>query len=68
MQGGWSLIGLQRNNKFTKCLIFLFKTPKDNKDWISTDVDMMNTVKYNTNKKWVIHNLRQQEMGNPQLL
>jgi hypothetical protein len=29
------------------------------------DVDMiMNTVKYDTNKRWVIHNLNQQEVGN----
>jgi hypothetical protein len=25
----------------------------------------MNTVKYDTNKGWVIHNLNQQEVGNP---
>jgi hypothetical protein len=31
-------------------------------------VDMiMNTMKYDTNKRWVIHNLNQQEVGNPQL-
>jgi hypothetical protein len=28
----------------------------------------MNTMKYDTNKRWVIHNLSQQKMGNPQLL
>jgi hypothetical protein len=34
----------------------------------SLDVDMiMNTVKYDTNKRWVIQNLNQQEMGNLQL-
>jgi hypothetical protein len=32
------------------------------------DVYMMNTVKYNTNKRWVIHNLNKKEMGNLQLL
>ncbi len=32
------------------------------------DVDMiMNNVKYNTNKRWAIHNLSQQEMGKSQL-
>jgi hypothetical protein len=31
----------------------------------SLDVDMiMNTMKYDTNKRWVIHNFNQQEMGN----
>jgi hypothetical protein len=35
----------------------------------SMDVDMiMNTMKYDTNKRWVIHNLNQQEVGNPWLL
>jgi hypothetical protein len=28
-----SLIGLKMNNKSTKCLIFLFKIPKDSKDF-----------------------------------
>jgi hypothetical protein len=28
------------------------------------DVDMMNTMKYDTNKRWVIHNLSQQEVDN----
>jgi hypothetical protein len=29
------------------------------------DVDMItNTVKYDINKRWVIHNLNQQEVGN----
>jgi hypothetical protein len=29
------------------------------------DVNMItNTMKYDTNKKWVIHNLNQQEVGN----
>jgi hypothetical protein len=33
------------------------------------DVNMiMNTMKYDTNKRWVIHNLSQQEVGNLQLL
>jgi hypothetical protein len=33
------------------------------------DVDMiMNIVKYDTNEKWVIHNLNQQKMGNLRLL
>jgi len=32
------------------------------------DVNMMNTVKYDTNKRWVIHNLSQQEVGNMCLL
>jgi hypothetical protein len=32
------------------------------------DVDMMNIVKYDTNKRWVIHNLSQQKMGNLWLL
>jgi hypothetical protein len=33
------------------------------------DVDMiMNVVKYDTNKRWVIHNYSPQEVGNPQLL
>jgi len=31
-------------------------------------VDMiMNTMKYDTNKRWVIHNLNQQKVNNPQL-
>jgi hypothetical protein len=55
------------NNSFMKCLIFLFKTPKDNKEWTSMDVDIMNTVKYDTNERWLIHNLSQQELSNPQL-
>jgi hypothetical protein len=25
---------------------------------------IMNTMKYNTNKRWVIHNLGQQKVGN----
>jgi hypothetical protein len=29
---------------------------------------IMNLVKYNTNKRWVIHNLSQQEVGNTWLL
>jgi hypothetical protein len=29
---------------------------------------IMNIVKYDTNKRWVIHNLNQQEMGNLQFL
>ncbi len=32
------------------------------------DVYMMNIVKYDTNKRWVIHNFSQQEMGNLRLL
>jgi hypothetical protein len=32
------------------------------------DVNMItNTMKYDTNKKWVIHNLNQQEVGNSRL-
>jgi hypothetical protein len=32
------------------------------------DVDMnMNIMKYDTNKRWVIHNLNQQKMGNLRL-
>ncbi len=31
------------------------------------DVDVMNTMKYDTNKRRVIHNLNQYKMGNPQL-
>jgi hypothetical protein len=32
------------------------------------DVNMiMNIVKYDTNKRWVIYNLSQQEVGNPWL-
>jgi hypothetical protein len=31
---------------------------------LDSDVDMMNIVKYDTNKRWVIQNLGQQEMGN----
>jgi len=32
-------------------------------------IDMiMNIVKYDTNKRWVIHNLNQQDVGNPQFL
>jgi hypothetical protein len=35
----------------------------------SLDIDVsMNTVKYDTNKRWVIHNLSQQEVGNPWVL
>jgi hypothetical protein len=33
----------------------------------SMDVNMMNIVKYDTSKRWVIHNFNQQEVGNPQL-
>jgi hypothetical protein len=34
----------------------------------SKNVDMiMNAVKYDTNKTWVIHNLSQQKLGNLQL-
>ncbi len=29
---------------------------------------IMKTMKYDANKRWVIHNLNQQEVGNPQLL
>jgi hypothetical protein len=29
---------------------------------------IMNTVKYDINKRWVIHNLSQQEVGNSWLL
>jgi hypothetical protein len=32
------------------------------------DVDMMNTVKYDTNKRWVIHNLSPQEVRNPRFI
>jgi hypothetical protein len=32
------------------------------------DVNMMNVIKYDINKRWVIHNLSQQKMGNPWLL
>ncbi len=33
----------------------------------SLNIDMiMNIMKYDTNKRWVIHNFNQQEMGNPQ--
>jgi hypothetical protein len=32
------------------------------------DVDMMNVMKYDIDKRWVIHNLNQQKMGNLQLL
>jgi hypothetical protein len=33
------------------------------------DLDMiMNTVKFDNNKRWVIHNLNQHEVDNPQLL
>jgi hypothetical protein len=29
------------------------------------DVDMiLNTMKYDTNKRWVIHNIKQQKVGN----
>jgi hypothetical protein len=28
------------------------------------DVDMTNIVKYDMHKRWVIHNLSQQKMGN----
>lgn len=56
------------NHKFTNCLIFLFKILKDNKDFF-IDVNMiMNVVKNDTNKRWVIHNLNQQKMGNLWLL
>ncbi len=52
------------NHKFTKCLIFLFKILKDNKDFF-IDVNMiMNVVKNDANKRWVIHNFNQQKMGN----
>jgi hypothetical protein len=29
---------------------------------------IMNTMKYDTNKRWVIHKLNQQDVGNLQLL
>jgi hypothetical protein len=29
---------------------------------------IMNIMKYDTNKRWVIHNLNQQEVGNPRFL
>jgi hypothetical protein len=32
------------------------------------NVNMMNIMKYDTNKRWVIHNLNQQEMGNHNFL
>jgi hypothetical protein len=33
------------------------------------DVNMItNVVKYNTNKRWVVHNLNEQEVDNPWLL
>jgi len=32
-QRGRNFIGLQMNNKFTKCLIFMFKIFKDSKDF-----------------------------------
>jgi hypothetical protein len=33
------------------------------------DVDMiMNAMKYATNKRWVIHNLNQQKVGNLKLI
>jgi len=50
------LIGLQINNRFTKCLIFLFKIPKNNKDFshdittFSFDEDMILKQKVNNNK------------------
>jgi hypothetical protein len=31
------------------------------------DVDIMNIMKYDTNKRWVIHNFSKQQMGNSQL-
>jgi hypothetical protein len=34
----------------------MFKILKDGKD-SSMNVNMMNIVKYDTNKRWVIHNL-----------
>jgi hypothetical protein len=30
------------------------------------DIYMMNTVKYDTNNSWIIHNLSQQKVGNMQ--
>jgi hypothetical protein len=54
-----SLISLQMSNKFTKCLIFMFKIPMIARN-SSMDVNMItNTVKYDTNKRWVIHNFSQ---------
>ncbi len=47
-------------NKFAKCLIFVFKIPKDNKDGCRRDYEHR---EYNTNKRWLIHNLNQQEVG-----
>jgi hypothetical protein len=32
------------------------------------DVDMMNTMKYDTNNRWVIYNFNPQEMNNPWFL
>jgi hypothetical protein len=32
------------------------------------DVNMMNVMKYDIDKRWVIHNLNQQKMGNVRLL
>jgi hypothetical protein len=55
-QRGQSLIGLQMNHKFMKCLIFLFNIFKDNKDFFHKCKH-----DYEHHEKW-----HQQEMDNPQ--
>jgi len=59
------------SNKIMKSLILLLHMPKSNKDFfhkcnhLFSNVNMiMSTMKYDTNKGWIIHNLNQQEVGN----
>jgi hypothetical protein len=60
------------NNKLMKKMIFLLHMPKNNKDLFHECNHLFSKHKhdyehheYHTNKRWVIHNLSQQEMGNP---
>ncbi len=53
-QRGRSLISLQMNHKFTKCLIFLFKILKDNKDFFHRCKHDYEHCVCQSTKKWVI--------------
>ncbi len=57
-QRSQSLIGLQMSHRFTKCFIFLFKIPKDNKDFFHGC-----RHDYEHHEIW-----HQQEVGNLRLL
>ncbi len=74
-QWRWCLSILKMNNRITKSLIFLLhilkvtKTSSIGATIYFLNIDMiMNIMKYDTNKRWVIHNFNQQDMGNLQYL